>query len=278
MPEYFLQNLPAWLKVAIPIKFPKTTHLFAIIMSELFELNRSQFLKIFETHQFKGLVSFTDMLKICSSLKIFPDLLDSQDIQKIFSSVSGGSSHKMTYLEFESFLKTIAFKLFGRPADSVDYLEIFLVHIKNFVLKSYGTHIKTCKKRRSESIREKKTLSMSASNNKSVKVPDSTRNLYRKKNFLELVSPSMIKLKKKKVNRMCEVALTDRKTSLSVLNCKFNENSRIVQAKKLFHELRSNIFAIGKKKVLGARKLKNCQRIKISSKAKFLHLKLFFQI
>ena len=112
-------------------------------MSQLFAINRSHFLKIFETHQFKGLISFTDILKICSSLKIFPDLLDSQDIQKIFSLVSSGNFQKITYLEFEGFLRQTASRLFGSSGESDDSIEIFLAHIKSFALKSYGVDIKT---------------------------------------------------------------------------------------------------------------------------------------
>jgi hypothetical protein len=175
---------------------------------QLFEANRGQFLKIFETHQFKGLISFTDILKICSSLKIFPDLVDSQEVQKIFSSVSSGNFYKITYLEFEDFLKTLTVKVFGHGGDFADSFEIFLSHIRIYALKAYGIEIKVyLSKRRSLSkhLKSNKQLSLSSIKNKSAaKVSETTRNLNSKKNLLDLMNPGIVRLKKKKFKKLKE--------------------------------------------------------------------------
>jgi hypothetical protein len=250
-------------------------------MSQLFELNRSLFLKIFETHQSKGLVSFTDILKICSSLKIFPDLLDSQEIQKIFSSVSSGNFYKITYLEFETFLKLIAYKLFAISPNSQDYTEIFLSHIKNYALKSYRTEIKTFNKKKIslKYAKPKKILSMSSNNNRSMpRLPESTKNIYSKKNVLELMSSDMIKLKKKKIKKNNEDTLTDRKFESYTFNIDNKNDPKIARAKKLLKNFKNTFRPAKSVKLFGARKIRDCCRIALISDRLVIQLKLCFQI
>ena len=252
-----------------------------IIMSELFEINRSHFLKIFETHQFKGLVSFTDILKICSSLKIFPDLIDSQDIQKTFATVSSGSFHKITYLEFEDFLKLIAKKLFASSDDKSDCIEIFLAHIKNFALKSYGTEIKTLIRRQrslAKYLKGKKQLSSSVIKNKSVaKLPETTRNMGSRKQFFQMINPNLMKFKKKKEEKNND-AMTERKVEGTSFN---NENfvgSKIAQVNSLVRKLRKKVRENKGEKALRTRKLGNCNRIAKMGRNRFLLLKMYFQV
>jgi len=83
-------------------------------MSNLVDTNRLEFHKIFEAHQQKNTITYTDALKICSTLKIFPDLLTSQEVRKIFVTLTSNESaaEKMTFLQFESFIKILAKQAF----------------------------------------------------------------------------------------------------------------------------------------------------------------------
>lgn len=247
-------------------------------MSELFETNRSHFLKIFETHQFKGLVSYTDILKICSAFKIFPDLLDSQGIQKAFASVSSANFHKITYLEFEEFLKMIAMKLFGSSGNFRDCAEIFLAHIRAFALKSYGTEIKTVlHKRRSASkgIKTKKNLSMASIKNQSMaKLPETTRHLNLKKSMFDMIAPTILKMKKKR-NKLKET-LTDRRGENGHVEAPVKV--KMAKARKMIRVFAENMKKTCKNEYLRNRKLEVCESISALSKDRFLLLKLFFQI
>lgn len=233
---------------------------------QLFEVNRGQFLKIFETHQFKGLISFTDILKICSSLKIFPDLIDSQDVQKIFSSVSSGNFYKITYLEFENFLKTLAVKIFGHGGDFNDSFEIFLAHIRIFALKAYGTEIRLLlNKRRSLSkhLKSSKQLSLSNIKNKSAaKIPETTRNLNSKKNLLDLVNPGIVKFKKKKLKKLKE-------------NLQGVKKEGPEKVKLALNELKNTDLG---KQFLIDRKLGRCSEVCSVGRSRNVLMKMFFQL
>jgi len=233
---------------------------------QLFEANRGQFLKIFETHQFKGLISFTDILKICSSLKIFPDLVDSQEVQKIFSSVSSGNFYKITYLEFEDFLRALSLKVFGRGGDFGDSFEIFLSHIRIYALKAYGIEVKVyLSKRRSLSkhLKSNKQLSLSSIKNKSaVKAPETTRNMTSKKNLLDLVNPGIVRLKKKKLKKFKE----------NLQGVKVSGQEKV---KLALSELKK--VDLGKK-ILASRKLDWCQEIVGVGRGRTLLVKMYFHL
>ena len=119
-------------------------------MSNLVDLNRQQFQIIFDVHQQKGTLSYTDALKICSSLKIFPDLLTSQEIRKIFLTLSYSENglERMTFLQFESFLKICSKQAFRQTKNhkSDDY-ESLINFIKEISARRYGTILEATKGR-----------------------------------------------------------------------------------------------------------------------------------
>ena len=117
-------------------------------MSNLVDINRLEFKKIFEAHQHKNTLSFSDSLKICSSLKIFPDLLTSQEIKKIFVTLaSAESGEKMTYLQFESFIKIIAKQVFPQGVKKRnDDCSRLISHIKENSSNKYGANLEITKK------------------------------------------------------------------------------------------------------------------------------------
>lgn len=248
-------------------------------MSELINTNRSSLLKIFETHQSRGLISFTDVLKICSSLKVFPDLLDSQGIQKMFSGISNGNIQQISYLEFENFLQVVAFKIFG---DSSDFIGIFLAHIKNFAAKAYGVEIKTILRSQrclTKSVKSKKYLNSTTAKNKSlVKLPGSTKNENSKRNLMDLASPSMMKIKNKRVLEATQINMTDRKIKVKKGNVKKWEKIKIAKIGRCLREFEKNMQKIDKKSGLVGRKLKKCLRVADVAHGNLVVMKLFFQI
>ncbi|OMJ78977.1 hypothetical protein SteCoe_21104 [Stentor coeruleus] len=109
-------------------------------MSDLVDINRLQFQKIFEAHQQKGSLTYTDSLKICSSLKIFPDLLASQEIRKTFLTISNNESgvEILNFLQFESFMKILAKLAFKHCKKISDDYGLLITHIKEYSQKRYG--------------------------------------------------------------------------------------------------------------------------------------------
>lgn len=109
----------------------------------LFEVNRFKFFKIFETHQFKGFLSFADVSNFCTLMKICPDLLTILEIQNIFLSISAGGYSKITLVEFEDLIKTLATHLFNNKSINTDPLKYFIAHIKDAALNTYGISLNT---------------------------------------------------------------------------------------------------------------------------------------
>ncbi|OMJ90234.1 hypothetical protein SteCoe_7435 [Stentor coeruleus] len=109
-------------------------------MSDLVDINRLQFQKIFDVHQQKGSIAYTDSLKICSSLKIFPDLLTSQEIRKTFLTLSTNESsvEKLNFLQFESFIKILAKLAFKQCKQTSNDYGLLITHIKEYSQKRYG--------------------------------------------------------------------------------------------------------------------------------------------
>jgi hypothetical protein len=135
-------------------------------MSDLVDINRLQFQKIFEAHQQKGSLTYTDSLKICSSLKIFPDLLTSQEIRKTFLTLSSNENgvEKLNFLQFESFMKILAKLAFKHCKNTSSDYGLLITHIKDYSQKRYGAvlEIQMPKGRsisKSKLIRSKNTLS-----------------------------------------------------------------------------------------------------------------------
>ena len=114
-------------------------------MSNLIDTNRLHFQKIFEVHQQKGTLSYTDALKICSSLKIFPDLLTSQEIRKIFLTLSFSDNgfDRLTFLQFESFIKICGKQAFKHSKKKSDDYESLISYIKETSQRRYGASLES---------------------------------------------------------------------------------------------------------------------------------------
>lgn len=143
----------------------------------LFEVNRLNFLKIFETHQFKGYLTLPDLMNITASLKLYPDHISSIELQTIFQEVSGLSHSKITLVEFEDFLKKLAQKLSTSGKSNQDLSKSFINLIKTPAFNSYGIQFKTTilKAQKSSSkafIIKKHTSSKSFNNRPSIRKND----------------------------------------------------------------------------------------------------------
>lgn len=115
-------------------------------MSDLFELNRVNLLKIFESHQIRGLILFTDILKICTALRIFPNLLSSKDLRKLIVQVCNMPmgeelSAKLSYKDLEDFLRCVSEKSFPRRRGLKEQYKMFFVHIRNPCFLRYALPI-----------------------------------------------------------------------------------------------------------------------------------------
>ena len=86
-------------------------------MSSLFDTNKTSLKKLFSAHEKDGILKFTDLLKLCSSTRIFPDLLGSPELHKVLVEVAqdpstSSISQNLTYSQFEIFLHSVASKAF----------------------------------------------------------------------------------------------------------------------------------------------------------------------
>lgn len=132
-------------------------------MSELFDYNRTQLQKIFDFHQQDRELGFNDVLKFCSSARVFPDLLTSQSIRKLFIHAAGAqlsseSSAKLMYPQFEKLLKIIAQQCFKSRKGAADEYQMLFQHIKNSCHIRYRVDLETILpiKKTSRSLIEKK--------------------------------------------------------------------------------------------------------------------------
>ena len=103
---------------------------------DLFEINRSNLKQIFETHQIRGTILFTDILKICTATRIFPNLLTSKDLRKLIiqvTSVASGDelSAKLTYEEMEEFLRGVAQHAYPARRGVHDQYRMLFLHMRN---------------------------------------------------------------------------------------------------------------------------------------------------
>jgi hypothetical protein len=160
-------------------------------MSNLVDINRLQFQKIFEAHQQKSTLSYTDALKICSSLKIFPDLLSSQEIRKIFITLSSSESgaERMSFLQFESFLKIIAKQAFNHAKQKSDDYGNLIMHIKETSQKRYGTSLEC-------SLQKGRSLSKTMTNRSSKATVSTPKGLV-KNSFFQKTSEKTLQRSKK---------------------------------------------------------------------------------
>lgn len=112
-------------------------------MSSFSELDPLHIQKIFEVYQLKDFLSYTDSLRICASLKVFPDLLTSQEIRKIFVSLATGGSEKMTYAQFEVFLKIISKQVFRHCKKKSEDCSRLISYIKAATSKQFSINSTT---------------------------------------------------------------------------------------------------------------------------------------
>lgn len=125
-------------------------------MSDLFEINRANLKKIFESHQIKGLILFTDVLKICTATRIFPNLLNSKDLRALIIKVccvaSGEElSVKLGYKELEDFLRSVAEMAFPRKSNKEQH-KLLLIHMRNPCYLRYNLLLETDNKNCEERI------------------------------------------------------------------------------------------------------------------------------
>ncbi|CAG9314031.1 unnamed protein product [Blepharisma stoltei] len=191
-------------------------------MSELFDINRGQLQKIFDSHQQNKELGFNDILKFCSSARIFPDLLTSQSIRKIVIYSSGvpigtESSAKLNYLQFEKLLKLIAQQCFKSRKGGNDEYQLFFSHIKNSCHIRYRVDFETIApvKKTSKSLIEKKIPKLnfehfvgdqdSKSNAAALFRPSTTRNS-KSSLFMFGDSPSKLSLLSEKLKKFHEAS------------------------------------------------------------------------
>lgn len=273
-------------------------------MSNLVDLNRLQFQKIFEVHQQKGTLSYTDALKICSSLKIFPDLLTSQEIRKIFLTLSFSDNgfERMTFLQFESFLKICSKQAFKHSLKkkSDDY-EPLINFIRETSQKRYGANLEGTKGRSLSKILvngRNPRLNISTPKGKAQNSffrPPSERELNKtdlKKNspnktgvskvkrLVNLLSPG-IKNLKNTLEQTKNYALTERRDghnsacSTSPSPCKPNFLAKL---NKVFSEFQNNCKKIDTQKFSKQKKIKAILTIGQQRKSNCLMEKLAFMV
>ena len=274
-------------------------------MSNLVDMNRLQFQKIFDVHQQKGTLSYTDALKICSSLKIFPDLLTSQEIRKIFLTLSYSDNglERMTFLQFESFLKICSKQAFrhAKSQKSDDY-ESLINFIKETSARRYGINLEACKGRSLSKTLKSSRASRGTVSTPKTKVqnsffkPPSEKEFGSKKNMkgispnkvavprvkglVNLLSPG-IKNLKNRIEQTKSYALTERRDehhsgcSTSPSPCKPNIISKI---NKLFGDFQNSCRKVDTEKFLTQKKIKKIFAIDDKRKEKYLMTKLAFGI
>ena len=99
--------------------------------NNLIEINKLKLRKIFSTHDISktGTMSVNEFTKFCKNSKIFPDLLTILEIKKILK--NSGSTHMVTYYQFETVIKAIATTAFTEALSLSDKVKILFMHIRN---------------------------------------------------------------------------------------------------------------------------------------------------
>ncbi|OMJ77736.1 hypothetical protein SteCoe_22605 [Stentor coeruleus] len=273
-------------------------------MSNLVDMNRGQFQKIFDAHQQKDSLSYTDCLKICSSVKIFPDLLTSQEIRKIFISLSYNENgvERMNFFQFESFMKIIAKQAFSHCKNTTNYYGLLITHIKDNSEKRYGTvfDIQVPKNQSSSKvsyIRSNITKSITPKNkiqssffkppseksfNKTLSNKNSSGKLSipRTQGLYTLLSPKL-KTLKSCMNKIKSSALTDRKdgyTSTCSTSPSPNKANIIFRINKAFTDFQTSCKKVDTTKILGQRVLQKIFTREKEAENNFLLKKMAFRI
>lgn len=124
-------------------------------MSSLFDVNLTHLKRIFSCHEKEGQLKFTDLLKLCSSTRIFPDLLCAQDLHKILVDVTkdpetSSVSQYLNFALFEDFFKSVALKSFPNKTN-LEQETLMFTHLKKTCSLRYSVDFETV-------LVEKKTL------------------------------------------------------------------------------------------------------------------------
>lgn len=104
---------------------------------DLFALNHPQMQKVFESHSENDSVVYTDFLKICTGLRVFPDLISSRDLRSITSSMVEGSE-KVSVSDSEKIFAWVAETFFASAGDSQEKQRLFFIHVKSPCYLRYG--------------------------------------------------------------------------------------------------------------------------------------------
>jgi hypothetical protein len=273
-------------------------------MSNLVDINRSQFQKIFDAHQQKDYLSYTDCLKICSSVKIFPDLLTSQEIRKIFLSLSHNENgvERMNFFQFESFVKIIAKQAFGHCKNTTNYYGLLITHIKDNSEKRYGTVFEvqipknqsSCKLSYIRSNITKSTTPKNKVQSSFFKPPSEksfNKTLTNKKSSGKLSIPRVqglytllspkLKTLKSRINKIKSSALTDRKDGY-ISTCSTspspNKANIIFRISKAFNDFQASCKKVGTSRILAKNVLQKIFAKGKDAENKFLLKKMAFRI
>lgn len=116
--------------------------------SDLFDQNRNNLKRIFEAHQIRGSILFTDILKICTATRIFPNLLTSKDLRKLIiqvTNITSGDelSAKLSYEEMESFLRGVAEHSYPSRRGANEQYRMLFLHMRNPCYLRYNLILET---------------------------------------------------------------------------------------------------------------------------------------
>ena len=110
----------------------------------VFDYNQNKLKAIFDAHATDSLMNFTEVFKFCSSARIFPDLLTSQDLRSLIARCSNFNSSdlstKLSFSQFISFLKVASYKCFPERT-SQDSHKLLMTHMKNSCHIRYGVDL-----------------------------------------------------------------------------------------------------------------------------------------
>ena len=115
----------------------------------LLDYNRLHLRKIFQLHaqvQNPPTISYPEIVKLCSNLRIFPDLLTSVELKRIVIKVTSkhftfDSKVNLTYLQFEKFLRAVSEYCFTSNNSEFDRLKLLFIHIRSSCQLHYNVHI-----------------------------------------------------------------------------------------------------------------------------------------
>jgi hypothetical protein len=115
----------------------------------LLDYNRLHLRKIFQLHaqpQNPPTISYPELVKLCSNLRIFPDLLTSVELKRIVIKVTSkhftfDSKVHLTYLQFEKFLRAVSEYCFTTNNSESERLKLLFIHIRGSCQLHYNVNI-----------------------------------------------------------------------------------------------------------------------------------------